>query len=76
MSDQSQVTRNSEDTRPEWQRDLDRAGFFRRLLLARRWYGADWWFAIISGILLIFIFSLGIVPGVYAPYDPRAEVGP
>lgn len=74
--EQSQIIRNSEDTRPEWQRDLDRAGFLRRLLLARRWYGADWWFAVISGVLLIFIFSLGIVPGVYAPYDPRAEVGP
>src|SRR5690606_9613349 len=37
---------------------------------------ADWWFAVLSGILLLFIFSLGIFPGLYAPYNPRAEVGP
>ena len=61
---------------PQWQRDLDRAGFVRRLLLARRWYGADWWFAVISGVLLLFIFSIAFFPGLYAPYDPHAEVGP
>lgn len=64
------------ETRPQWQRDLHEAGFLRRLLLARRWYGADWWFAVISGVFLIFIFSLGVFPGLYAPYDPRAEAGP
>ncbi len=64
------------DTRPEWQRDLDQVGLLRRLMLARRWYGADWWFAIISALLLIFIFSLGFFPSLYAPYNPRAEVGP
>jgi peptide/nickel transport system permease protein len=61
---------------PAWQRDLDQVGLIRRLLLARRWYGADWWFVVLSAILLIFIFSLAIFPGLYAPFDPRAEVGP
>jgi len=61
---------------PQWQRDLEQAGFLRRLLLARRWYGADWWFAVLSSVLLLFIFSLAFFPGFYAPYDPRAEVGP
>jgi len=61
---------------PKWQKDLDQIGFWRRLLLARRWYGADWWFVVISGLLLLFIFSLAAFPGFYAPYDPRAEVGP
>lgn len=62
--------------RPQWQQDLDQAGLWRRFLLARHWYGADWWFAVLSGILLIFIISLGLFPGLYAPYDPRAEAGP
>lgn len=62
--------------RPQWERDLDQVGLFRRFLLARRWYGADWWFAVISGILLLFIIAVGLFPGVFAPYDPRAEVGP
>lgn len=61
---------------PQWQIDLDRVGFFRRLLLARRWYGGDWWFVVISACLLIFVITLGVVPQWFAPYDPRAEVGP
>ena len=64
------------DTIPKWQQELDQIGFWRRLLRARRWYGADWWFVVISGLLLIFFFSLALFPGFYAPYDPRAEVGP
>jgi peptide/nickel transport system permease protein len=64
------------DTIPEWQQELDRAGFVRRLLRARRWYGADWWFVVISTILLLFIFSMAFFPKFYAPYDPREEVGP
>jgi len=61
---------------PQWQQDLDQAGWVRRLLRARKWYGADWWFVAISGLLLVFIFSMAIFPGLYAPYDPRGEVGP
>ncbi|GAB4480175.1 MAG: hypothetical protein Kow00124_26590 [Anaerolineae bacterium] len=67
---------NASGAVPQWQRDLDQAGFVRRFLAARRWYGADWWFAVLSGVLLLFIFSLGIFPRLYAPYDPRAEAGP
>src|SRR5690606_2686731 len=64
------------DQRPQWQRELDQVGLLRRFLLARRWYGADWWFAVLSSILLLFIISVGLFPGLYAPYNPRAEVGP
>lgn len=61
---------------PQWQKDMDKIGFWRRLLLSRRWYGADWWFVALSGILLLFIFSMAFFPDFYAPYSPRAEVGP
>ena len=61
---------------PQWQVDLDRVGLVRRLLLARKWYGGDWWFVLLSAVLLIGILALGVAPGVFAPYDPRAEVGP
>jgi peptide/nickel transport system permease protein len=61
---------------PQWQKDLDQIGFWRRILLSRRWYGADWWFVALSGILLLFIFCVAIFPGFFAPYDPRQEVGP
>ena len=61
---------------PQWQLDLDRVGFVRRLFLARRWYGGDWWFVAISAVLLLFIVIVGIFPQWFAPYDPRAEVGP
>jgi peptide/nickel transport system permease protein len=64
------------DTIPQWQRDLESAGLVRRLLLARKWYGVDWWFVVISGVLLLFIFSVALFPGLYAPYGPQEEVGP
>lgn len=64
------------DAVPQWQRELDEVGFVRKLIRARRWYGADWWFVVISSVLLLFIFSMAIFPGFYAPHDPRAEVGP
>ncbi|MDY6846721.1 MAG: ABC transporter permease subunit [Chloroflexota bacterium] len=61
---------------PEWLLDLDKVGFVRKLFLARKWYGGDWWFVVISAVLLIFIIIVGIFPQWFAPYDPRAEVGP
>lgn len=61
---------------PEWLLDLDKVGFIRRLFLARKWYGGDWWFVVISAILLIGIIIIGVFPQWFAPYDPSAEVGP
>lgn len=61
---------------PEWQLELDRVGFVRRLLLARKWYGGDWWFVLLSAILLLFVITVGVFPQWFAPFDPRAEVGP
>ncbi len=61
---------------PAWMLDLDRVGFVRKLFLSRKWYGGDWWFVAISAVLLVFIILIGIFPQWFAPYDPRAEVGP
>lgn len=61
---------------PQWLLDLDKVGFVRRLFIARKWYGGDWWFVAISAVLLLFIIIVGIFPQWFAPYDPRAEVGP
>ncbi len=61
---------------PEWQLELDRVGLVRRMFLARKWYGGDWWFVVLSAILLLFIITVGVFPSWFAPYDPRAEVGP
>jgi peptide/nickel transport system permease protein len=56
--------------------ELENVGFVRRILRARRWYGADWWFVAISSVL-VFLFALvALFPGAFAPHDPRAEVGP
>ena len=77
----TQNTQNEDNLKPteivqQWQLDLDRVGFVRRMLLARKWYGGDWWFVVFSAILLIFVIIVGIFPQWFAPYDPRAEVGP
>jgi peptide/nickel transport system permease protein len=64
------------EVKTEWQQDLEQAGWLRNLLRARHWYGADWWFVAISGLLLLFIFAMAAFPGLFAPFDPRAEVGP
>ena len=44
-----------QETVPDWMLELDRVGFVRRMLMARKWYGGDWWFVVISAILLLFI---------------------
>ncbi len=61
---------------PDWQLELDQVGFVRKLFMARKWYGGDWWFVLISSILLIGVIIVGLFPQWFAPYDPRAEVGP
>ncbi len=61
---------------PDWQLELDRIGFVRKLFLARKWYGGDWWFVAISAVLLLFVITVGVVPQLFAPFNPRAEVGP
>jgi len=64
------------DEVPEWLLDLDNVGFVRKLFLARKWYGGDWWFVAISAVLLLFFIFVGVFPQWFAPYDPREEVGP
>jgi peptide/nickel transport system permease protein len=61
---------------PQWRQDLDQVGFVRKIFMARKWYGGDWWFVMISAILLIFVLIIGVFPQWFAPYNPRAEVGP
>jgi peptide/nickel transport system permease protein len=61
---------------PQWMLDLDRVGFVRRVFMARKWYGGDWWFVVFSAVLLLFVIIVGVFPQLFAPYDPRAEVGP
>ena len=61
---------------PEWQLELEKVGFVRKLFLSRKWYGGDWWFVAISSVLLLVVIIVGIFPQWFAPYDPRAEVGP
>ena len=61
---------------PTWHEDLERVGFVRRLLIARRWYGADWWFVAISTIMVLGFITIAIFPGFFAPYSPNALVGP
>ncbi len=59
-----------------WEVELQKVGFVRRILNARKWYGADWWFVVIAGIMVTAFIIIAIVPGLFAPYSPDAGVGP
>jgi peptide/nickel transport system permease protein len=61
---------------PSWEVELQRVGLVRRILNARRWYGADWWFVVISSILVILAIIVALFPQFIAPYKPDAQVGP
>ena len=64
----------------DWREELERVGFVRRILRqafqARKWYGADWWFVVISAALILVVILVGVFPQWFAPHDPREEVGP
>ncbi len=59
-----------------WEVELQRVGFVRRLLNARRWYGADWWFVAISSVLVVIFIIIALFPKLFAPYEPDVQVGP
>src|SRR5574341_122584 len=66
------------ETAPEteaWEGELERVGFVRRLFLARRWYGADWWFVAISSVMVVAFIIVALVPSWFAPFGPEAIVG-
>jgi peptide/nickel transport system permease protein len=67
------------ETIPEgttWEVELKQVGFVRRLFIARRWYGADWWFVAISAVGVVAFIIVAIFPGWFAPFSPDALVGP
>ena len=72
MPDDKKTNLKAED----WQLELDRVGFIRKMFLSRKWYGGDWWFILISGIILTIVVVVGLFPRCFAPYNPLEEVGP
>ncbi|MBE0411342.1 MAG: ABC transporter permease subunit [Anaerolineales bacterium] len=58
-----------------WEQDLQRVGFIRGALRARKWYGADWWFVTISAVMVVGFITLALFPGPFAPYGPHEIVG-
>jgi peptide/nickel transport system permease protein len=59
-----------------WEVELQRVGFVRRILNARRWYGADWWFVAISVAMVVGFITVALLPNLFAPYQPSQIVGP
>jgi peptide/nickel transport system permease protein len=60
---------------PTWEQDLEKVGFVRRALRARKWYGADWWFVAISAGMVIAFITIALFPDPFAPYSPFEIVG-
>lgn len=59
-----------------WEVELQKVGLVRRLLNARRWYGADWWFVAVSTVLVVLFIIIAFFPNLFAPYQPDQLVGP
>jgi peptide/nickel transport system permease protein len=59
-----------------WEVELQKVGLVRRILNARHWYGADWWFVAISSVLVALFIIVALFPELFAPYKPDALVGP
>ena len=73
---------SSEEKLPEadnetevWRQDLQKVGLIRRLLMGRKWYGADWWFVAISVVMVLGFIFVALFPGLLAPYSPDQTVG-
>lgn len=60
----------------DWELELQRVGFVRRILRARKWHGADWWFVAISSVMVVGFLLLAAFPQIFATYDPLEQVGP
>jgi hypothetical protein len=58
-----------------WEQDLERVGLVRRVLRARKWYGADWWFVAISSVMVLVFLIIAFFPDPFAPYGPNEIVG-
>jgi peptide/nickel transport system permease protein len=58
-----------------WRQDLQKVGFLRRILMGRKWYGADWWFVAISVVMVLGFIFVAFFPGLLAPYGPDVIVG-
>ncbi len=60
----------------DWELELQKVGLVRRMLRARKWYRADWWFVAISSVMVVGFLVLAVGPQWFATYDPLKQVGP
>lgn len=60
----------------DWELELQRVGFVRRILMARKWYRTDWWFVAISTVMVVAFLIVAAVPQWLASHDPLEQVGP
>jgi peptide/nickel transport system permease protein len=71
-------TKENENTTEEsrWKDDLSQVGLVRKLFMARKWYGADWWLVSISAVMVLVFLIMAFFPGVFSPFGPHELVGP
>jgi len=66
---------DSKEETSTWEQDLEKVGLLRRALRARKWYGADWWFVVISTVMVAGFLIIAIFPDPFAPFGPNEIVG-
>jgi peptide/nickel transport system permease protein len=60
----------------DWELELQKVGFARRIFMARKWYRTDWWFVAISTVMVVGFLVVAAVPQWLASHDPLEQVGP
>ncbi len=60
----------------DWELELQKVGFVRRILMARKWYRTDWWFVAISTVMVVAFLIVAAIPQWLASHDPLEQVGP
>jgi peptide/nickel transport system permease protein len=60
----------------DWELELQKVGFARRIFMARKWYRTDWWFVAIATVMVVGFLIVAAVPQWLAAHDPLEQVGP
>ncbi len=69
------LNQNTAPTQPAWKTELEHVGILRRILNARKWYGIEWWFVVISAFMVLGFIIVAFFPQFFTKYSADQLVG-